>query len=39
MQATLKSMGVVFPWKMSNVSLPIAGWDACERLPKAHGAT
>jgi hypothetical protein len=24
---------------MANVKLPTAGWDACERLLKAHGAT
>jgi hypothetical protein len=38
MQATMKSMGVKLPGQMSNVSLPIEGWDACERLLKAHGA-
>jgi hypothetical protein len=38
MQATMKSMGMKLPGQMSNVSLPIEGWDACERLLKANGA-
>ena len=38
MQATLKSMGMKLPGQMSNVSLPIEGWDACERLLKSREA-
>jgi ankyrin repeat protein len=38
MQATLKSMGMKLPEQLSKVSLPREGWDACERLLKAHGA-
>jgi len=38
LQAQWKSMGVRIPRQMSNVSLPIEGWDACERLLKARGA-
>jgi hypothetical protein len=38
MQATMKSMGMRLPAQMANVSLPIEGWEACERLLKAHGA-
>jgi hypothetical protein len=37
MQATMKSMGMTLPPQMSNVSLPVEGWDACARLLKAHG--
>jgi hypothetical protein len=38
MQATIKAMGMTLPGHMSDVSVPIEGWDACERLLKAHGA-
>ena len=38
MQAMMKSVGMKLPEQMSNVSLPVEGWDACERLLKAHGA-
>jgi ankyrin repeat protein len=38
LQAAWKSMGVKLPVQMPNVSLPTEGWDACERLLKAHGA-
>jgi hypothetical protein len=38
LQAAWKSMGVRIPPQMSNVSLPLEGWDACERLLKARGA-
>jgi ankyrin repeat protein len=36
MQATMKSMKL--PGQMANVALAIEGWDACQRLLKAHGA-
>jgi hypothetical protein len=38
MQAKIKSMGMKLPPQLSNVALPIEGWDACERLLQAHGA-
>jgi hypothetical protein len=38
MQATMKSMGMNLPQQMSNLSLSLEGWDACERLLKEHGA-
>jgi ankyrin repeat protein len=38
MQATLKAMGMKLPAQFSNIPLPTEGWDACERLLKAHGA-
>jgi hypothetical protein len=38
MQATMKSMGMHFPGRLADVSLPVEGWDACERLLKEHGA-
>jgi hypothetical protein len=38
MHATMKAMGVKLPKQIANVSLPVEGWDACERLLKAHGA-
>jgi hypothetical protein len=40
-QALMKSMGVKLPGLMdqlTNITLPEEGWDACERLLKAHGA-
>jgi hypothetical protein len=40
-QALMKSMGVIIPGlarELSSVTLPAEGWDACERLLKAHGA-
>src|SRR5207237_1070501 len=38
MQEKIKSMGMKLPPQLSNVALPIEGWDACERLLQAHGA-
>jgi hypothetical protein len=38
MQAAMKSMGMNLPPQLADVSLPVEGWDACERLLKAHGA-
>jgi ankyrin repeat protein len=38
MQSAMKSMGMTLPGPLSNVSLPIEGWDACERLLTAHEA-
>jgi hypothetical protein len=40
-QALMKSMGIKFAGlldQVANVTLPIEGWDACERLLKAQGA-
>jgi hypothetical protein len=40
-QALMKSMGIKLPGivdQMSNVTLPLEGWDACELRLKAHGA-
>jgi hypothetical protein len=40
-QATMKAMGIKMPGlveQMSNVVLPIEGWNACEELLKANGA-
>jgi hypothetical protein len=40
-QAMMKSMGMNLPGlvdQLSNVTLPVEGWDACERLLKARGA-
>jgi hypothetical protein len=37
MQAAWKSMGVELPRRMPKVSLPVEGWEACERLLKARG--
>jgi hypothetical protein len=39
MQAAMKAIGMNVPRHMANVSLPAEGWDACERLLQAHGAT
>src|SRR5262249_26098428 len=41
MQEAMKSMGMNHPGlagQMANMKLPGEGWDACERLLKAHGA-
>jgi hypothetical protein len=38
MQAAMTSTGMKLPPQMANVSLPIEGWNACERLLKGHGA-
>jgi hypothetical protein len=40
-QALMKSMGIKLPGlidKLSNLTLPTEGWDACERLLKARMA-
>ena len=40
-QSMMKSMGIKLPGgldRMTNVALPMAGWDACERLLEARGA-
>jgi hypothetical protein len=40
-QTLMKSMGVNVPGlarQLSSVTLPTEGWDACERLLRAHGA-
>ena len=40
-QAMMKSMGMKLPGlvqQMSNLTLPTEGWEACERILKAHGA-
>ena len=37
----MKSMGIKVPGiadQISNITLPLDGWDACERLLKSHGA-
>jgi hypothetical protein len=38
MQAAMRSMGMKLPGHLSNLSLSVEGWDACERLLKEHGA-
>ena len=38
MQAMMKSTGMQLPPQFANLSLPIEGWDACQRLLKEHGA-
>ena len=38
LQAAWKAMGAKLPRQLSKVSLPLEGWDACERLLKARGA-
>jgi hypothetical protein len=37
-QATMQSLGRKFPAHLAKLSLPLEGWEACERLLKAHGA-
>jgi hypothetical protein len=40
-QGLMKSMGMKIPGlasQLANITLPTQGWDACERLLKAHGA-
>jgi hypothetical protein len=37
LQGEWKSMGVKVPRQMSSISLPVEGWDACERLLRARG--
>jgi hypothetical protein len=40
-QAMMESMGIKIPGivaQMSNMTLPTEGWDACERVLRAHGA-
>ncbi len=40
-QRMMRSMGMKLPGlvdQLSNVTLPLEGWDACELLLKAHGA-
>jgi hypothetical protein len=40
-QAMMKSMGMQIPGftdQLSNVTLPLEGWDACEKLLKENGA-
>jgi hypothetical protein len=38
LQTTIKSMGMKLPGQLSAISLPMEGWDACERVLKLHGA-
>lgn len=40
-QAMMQSMGIKLPGfvgQLPNIKLPMEGWDACERLLRAHGA-